>query len=78
MKMRCVWQNWTRKSVVIPQDQSTGIAQRHARYLNEYQNLEADVIAIDSLLKSVSRSSYSAVNFQFFAIRDLRKGEHYE
>ncbi len=35
------------------QDQGTGIAQRHSRYLNEYQNLEADVAAIDSQLKSM-------------------------
>jgi hypothetical protein len=35
------------------QDQGTGIAQRHSRYLNEYQNLEAEVAAIDSLLKNM-------------------------
>lgn len=29
-----------------------GIAHRHSRYLNEYQNLKAEVTAINSLLKS--------------------------
>jgi hypothetical protein len=31
--------------------QGSGIAHRDSRYLNEYQNLEADVAAIDALLK---------------------------
>ena len=29
----------------------SGIAHRDSRYLNEYQNLEAEVAAIDALLK---------------------------
>ena len=32
--------------------QESGIAHRHSRYLNEYQNLKAEVTAINSLLKS--------------------------
>lgn len=32
--------------------QESGIARRHSRYLNEYQNLKAEVTAINSLLKS--------------------------
>jgi hypothetical protein len=31
--------------------QGSGIAHRDSRYLNEYQNLEAEVAAIDALLK---------------------------
>ena len=31
----------------------SGIAHRHSRYLNEYQNLKAEVAAIDALLKNM-------------------------
>ena len=30
----------------------SGVAHRHSRYLNEYQNLKAEVTAINLLLKS--------------------------
>jgi len=31
--------------------QGSAVAHRHSRYLNEYQNLEAEIAAIDALLK---------------------------
>jgi hypothetical protein len=50
-------QDETRMAELDPKRQGSpvdgsGIAHRHSRYLNEYQNLEAEVAEIDTLLKS--------------------------